>query len=79
MVSPMAWSITTIGSKGGSCGHITQFYVAIAHGKGVVMCNQYHWHVTGERCASLIDNAFLDFFRNVELNLMEDSGCRTKI
>ena len=63
MVSPMAWSITTIGSKEGSCGHIAQFYVAIAHGKGVVMCNQYHWHVTGERFASLIDNAFPGLFQ----------------
>ena len=54
-VSSMTWrkpgeglSIATKGSKERSCGQMAQFYVAIAYRKGVVMCNQYHWRVTGE-------------------------------
>ena len=69
-VSSMTWrkpgeglSITTKGRKEGSCGQMAQFYVAIAYGKGVVMCNQYHWRVTGEWFASLIDNAFPGLFQ----------------
>ena len=37
---------------------MANFYVAIAHGKGVVLCSQYHWTVTGERFAKFIRNVF---------------------
>jgi len=64
-VSSMAWrkpgeglDITTKGRKEGSGGRLANFYVAIAYGKGVVLCSQYHWQVTGERFAKFIENIF---------------------
>jgi hypothetical protein len=61
----MAWrkpkeglSRTTKGKKEGVGGKMANFFVAIAHGKGVVMCQQYPWTVTGERFAQFVRNIF---------------------
>lgn len=64
-VSSMAWrkpgeglNITTKGRKEGSAGKMANFFVAIAHGSGVVCCKQYAWRVTGERFALFIMENF---------------------
>ena len=61
----MAWrkhseglSITTKGKKEGSGGKMARFFVAIAYGKGVVLCKQYKWKVTGKNFASFVSEHF---------------------
>lgn len=55
-------TITTKGKKEGSNGKMANFFVAIAYNKGVVMCKQYPWTVTGERFAKFIENVFPQTF-----------------
>ena len=64
-VSSMAWRqpkeglrITTKGRKEGSNGRMANFFVAIAHGRGVVLCKQHDWRITGERFAQFIKENF---------------------
>ena len=40
--------LTTKGKKEGSGGKMANFFVAIAHGKGVVLCKHHEWKITGE-------------------------------
>lgn len=55
-------SITTKGKKEGSNGKMANFFVAIAYDRGVVMCKQVPWTVTGERFATFIKNVFPQTF-----------------
>ena len=64
-VSSMAWrkpreglSITTKGRKEGSNGKMANFFVAISHGRGVVLCKQHDWRITGEHFAQFIKDNF---------------------
>ena len=73
--SSMAWrkpgeglQITTKGKKEGSGGNMANFYVAIAYGKGVVLCKHIPWRVTGERFATFIKNVFPGVFKKCEVN-----------
>ena len=75
-VSSMAWrlpgeglSVTTKGRKEGSNGEMANFFVAIAYKKGVVMCKQYPWRVTGERFAKFIENVFPSVFENCDVEM----------
>lgn len=61
----MAWrkkkeglSRSTKGKKEGSGGKMANFFVAIAHGKGVVLCKQYTYTVNGERFAQFATTSF---------------------
>ena len=49
---------TTKGRKEGSGGRMVRFFVAIAYNKGVVLCKQHHWKVTGENFAKFIRATF---------------------
>lgn len=49
---------STKGKKEGSGGKMANFFVAIAHGKGVVFCKQYPWVLTGPRFAELVSRCF---------------------
>jgi len=60
-VSSMAWrkpgeglKITTKERKEGSGGRMANFFVAIAHGFGVVLCQHQDWQVTGPRFADFV-------------------------
>ena len=65
-VSSMTWrepneglAITTKGRKEGSGGKMANFFVAISHGNGVVMCHRHDWKITGDNFARfLIDKQF---------------------
>jgi len=65
-VSSMTWrkpnegvAITTKGRKEGSGGKMANFFVAISHGSGVVMCHHHDWKITGENFARfVIDEQF---------------------
>jgi len=68
-VSSMAWrkpaeglSVTTKGRKEGSNGKMANFFVAINHGSGVVLCEQYKWRVTGALFAQFVKNNFRGVF-----------------
>jgi len=50
--------ITTKGRKEGSCGKMANFFVAISHGSGVVLCKQHDWQVTGDRFAQFVKEFF---------------------
>lgn len=56
-------SRTTKGKKEGSGGKMAHFYVAISYNKGVVMCKQYTWRVTGVRFAEFLTKQFPRTFR----------------
>ena len=65
----MAWrkpneglSRSTKGKKEGSGGNMANFFVAISYRKGVVLCKQYPWTVTGERFASFVTGCFPSTF-----------------
>ena len=72
--SSMAWRkpnegliITTKGKKEGSGGRMAQFFVGIAHDKGVVLCEQYACkNVTGEFFAEFIKSKFPVAFSKVK-------------
>lgn len=49
---------STKGKKEGSGGKMANFFVAIAHGHGVVLCKQYEWTVTGDRFATFVLDCF---------------------
>ena len=52
-------AITTKGRKEGSGGKMANFFVAISHGNGVVMCHHYDWKITGDNFARfVIDKQF---------------------
>lgn len=55
-------SLTTKGKKEGSGGKMANFYVAIAHTHGVVMCKQYNWKVTGKTFADFVLRTFPETF-----------------
>ena len=64
-VSSMAWrkpgeglQITTKGRKEGSNGKMANFFVAISHGSGVVLCEHHDWQVTGARFADFVKDHF---------------------
>ena len=65
-VSSMTWrkpnegvAITTKGRKEGSGGKMANFFVAISHGNGVVMCHHHDWKITGDNFARfVIDEQF---------------------
>ena len=76
--SSMAWrlpgeglEITTKGKKEGSGGKMANFFVAISHGRGVVLCKQYPWTVTGERFAGFIRNVFPSVFEKCDVQPSE--------
>lgn len=63
--SSMAWrkpgeglSMTTKGKKEGSGGKMANFFVAISHGSGVVLCQHHDWQVTGNRFAEFVKEHF---------------------
>ena len=63
--SSMAWRLpkegvsrTTKGKKEGSGGCMPNFFVAISHDKGVVLCKHYTWTVTGVKFAEFVNNCF---------------------
>lgn len=49
---------STKGRKEGSGGRMANFFVAIAYGRGVVLCKNYPWNVTGERFARFVKHCF---------------------
>ena len=52
-------AIITKGRKEGSGGKMANFFVAISHGNGVVMCHRHDWKITGDNFARfLIDKQF---------------------
>ena len=53
---------TTKGSHEGSGGKVANFFVAIAYGKGVVLCEQYMGHVNGQMFADFIREHFKKTF-----------------
>jgi len=79
-VSSMAWrkpgeglQITTKGRKEGSGGRMARFFVAIAHGYGVVLCHHHDWKVTGPSFAQFVLECFpgvntLYFFKVLNSN-----------
>ena len=44
-------AIITKGRKEGSGGKMANFFVAISHGNGVVMCHHHDWKITGDNFA----------------------------
>ena len=65
----MAWrkkkeglSRTTKEKKEGSGGKMANFFVAIAHGHGTVLCKQYDWRVTGKNFAEFVLRCFPEAF-----------------
>lgn len=63
--SSMAWrkpgeglSMTTKGKKEGSGGKMANFFVAISHGSGVVLCQHHDWQVTGKLFAEFVGEHF---------------------
>ena len=43
---------------------MARFMVAIAYGKGVIKCHQYHGNVNSEMCADFIKEQFPSMFEN---------------
>ena len=50
------------GKKEGTGGRNARFMVAIAHGKGVIYCHQYHGRINGEKFATFILDHFPAMF-----------------
>lgn len=70
-VSSMTWrkpaegtDITTKGRKEGSCGKMANFFVAVSHGSGVVLCEQ-HEKVTGQMFADFVLKNFGGVFEKL--------------
>ena len=64
-VTSMTWrrpdeglQITTKGRKEGSGGKVAKFFVAVAYGKGVVMCHHHEWTINGKNFSKLIKEEF---------------------
>jgi len=57
---------TTKGKKEGSGGKMANFFVGIAHGKGVVLCKQYEWKVTGATFADFATRTFPSAFEKCD-------------
>lgn len=51
------------GKKEGTAGKMARFMVAIAHGKGVIYCHQYHGKIDGEKFAEFVRRHFPALFR----------------
>ena len=71
-ISSMTWrkpseglKVTTKGRKEGSGGRMANFFVAISHKHGVVMCKHHTWKVTGDTFAQLIREEFAGVFKKV--------------
>jgi len=69
-VSSMSWRLpkegltrTTKGRKEESGGKMANFFVAMSHTHGVVMCEHHEWKITGENFAQLVDSDFLKVFQ----------------
>ena len=58
----LSFHCTAKGKKEGSTN--ANFMVAIAYGKGTVMCKQYHGSITGERFADIVRTEFPQAFEN---------------
>lgn len=55
---------TAKGSHEGTGGRVAHFMAAIAHGKGVVLCEQYHGKLNGQSFAEFIREHFPRVFKN---------------
>ena len=62
-------SRTTKGKKEGTGGRTATFFVAISHGRGVVLCQQFDSVITGESFAQFVRNNFHSTF----IRTMKDS------
>ncbi len=54
---------TAKGKKEGVGGTMAKFMVAIAYGKGVVGCHQYHGQIDGEKFSQMVKDYFPELFR----------------
>lgn len=68
----MAWrkrkeglSRSTKGKKEGSGGKMANFFVAISHGHGTVLCKQYTWKVNGKNFADFVLRCFPEAFQKL--------------
>jgi hypothetical protein len=50
------------GPKVGSGGRVASFFVAIAHKKGVIMCEQFEKKMNGETLSRFVRNHFPEAF-----------------
>jgi len=72
---------TAKGSHVGSGGRVAHFIVAIAHGKGVILCEQYFGRLNGEKFAQFIRDHFENTFAvsaNTTGRLFLQDGCPTQ-
>ena len=68
---------STKGKKEGSGGKMARFFVAVAYNKGVVLCKQHEWTITGENIARFIRAVFPTAFQlsaNPESRLFLQDG-----
>ena len=87
----MAWrkrseglELSTKGKKEGTGGKVAQFFVAISHSKGVVLCQQYEERLTGKFFASFIKENFPQAFLksgkpNSNLFLQDGDKCQNSV
>ena len=60
----LKYKCTTKGSHEGTGGKVVHFIAAIAHGKGMVLCEQYHGKLSGQSFASFVQEHFPGLFHN---------------
>ena len=60
----LKYKCTTKGSHEGTGGKVAHFIAAIAHGKGMVLCEQYHGKLNDQSFANFVREHFPGLFRN---------------
>ena len=60
----LKYKCTTKGSHEGTGGKVAHFIAAIAHGKGMVLCEQYHGKLNGQNFANFVRGHFPGLFHN---------------
>lgn len=68
---------TAKGKKEGVGGRMARFFVAIAHGRGIIKCHQYAGNVNGQTCANFVREHFPGMFQisanNVDRQFLQDN------